>query len=141
MTPESTKALREVLGEGWKIFTDTPLDVWAADREGNAPTNKQNKPPAKATSEPVRAAFKDDSKIVCRLAADYIAHSAMFTKICAHFGAELVELSNAKYTDGPMSALITFKKEHAQVVANNSVEPISFNDDGLWYLQIIPKRV
>jgi hypothetical protein len=70
----------------FKIYSDTPLTAWAADREGNGPAAP--KAAKKVDSEPVKKA-REEGKIVVKIASDFLPHPALFGQVAASLGWNL----------------------------------------------------
>jgi len=120
---------------GWKFFTDTPLNVWAQDRSTTnvAPTRTQDPEVQQALAA---------GEIVLKIAADHQPHPATTEALFAKIGAKLVKVIASKFSDTPMSFIVSLPES---VDSRNAVDlltsqPFSTDDNGLWYATAIKPR-
>lgn len=151
LTSETFNALKAEFAS-FKIFTDTPMSVWAPARVEEREAKMQQraakqKAIATATQRRAEKAQKaqarydaQDNRPKAKLAADFIPHPSRFEQVARALGAEVLELSAAKYTDGPMSALIALPNQEA-LDALLALPPFTTDDsDNTWVVQAIVKK-
>ncbi len=130
VTPEIVKAARDRVAEfgaEFRVFTDTPLNVWAAGPPG--PSQQRRPKPA-----PIRKPIANNNRLV-RIAADYEPHPEAFERIAAHFGGKVHNVREAKYTDRPMDALISIPKDTD--VTNMIENGFAIDEEGVWTMEPI----
>jgi hypothetical protein len=79
-----------------RIFTDTPLNVWARD---SADADRPAAPPRKVKPTPA-------GKKIVKIAADYLPHPSHFHAVAKHIGGELHNVGNNSYTPVSMTGLV-----------------------------------
>ena len=161
VTPEIVETLKGMLNQmeiNYKIFTDTPIDVWAAAREQRAKMNelKQvNRERKKAQREAVTAerearkqhrvrtitpeeqAILDDGKVIVKLAVDCVVQPTVYESVAKHLGGQVMSLIEAKYTDVPLVAIIAVPP--SDLLEEMLSEPFEVNTGIMYATRVLPR--
>jgi hypothetical protein len=141
---DTVNQLTAILPTGWRIFTDTPLNVWAGSR-----SQGQNPRPAKQKTtthknhkqqEPEVVAQQQQGNIVVKIAADYPVHYMTFEAIAASMDASILKICTTKFSDVPLAALLVFPPDAAESIDSLCQEPFSIDEAGLWYATRVTRR-
>jgi hypothetical protein len=124
ITPEIVKALREALPDH-RIFTDTPINVWAGGNEA-APHTRPRKP------APVRKSIDTGHRLV-RIAADYEPHPSAFESIAKSLKGKVHNIREPKFTTRAMDALISIPKDTP--VDQMIDQGFAIDEEGHWTME------
>lgn len=91
---------------GWKVFTDTPINAWGAPRDVAG-----QQQPKRTQQEPVVTEAMAEGKVVVKVDADYVIHHSVFTSLAQHFDGRIIKTIEAKYNDVPLAVLIALPHE------------------------------
>lgn len=131
VTYETLDVLKGAVGKEWKIFTDTPLDVWAGER---AKREKKNNARLEKLPEETKTAVAQEEttgEIIIKAASDVIVHPSAFELIASSCGGTVINMIEAKYNDVPMSAFISFPA--GTDLSNFLDAPFDLGTGGLMY--------
>jgi hypothetical protein len=110
-----------MIGSKWKIFTDTPIDVWAQARAEREATRKARPPkPSNDKNAPADALASGKSEIstimesqpeykkmfLIKVSADCITPQELFPHVATALGGQVVKIIHAKYADVPLAVWI-----------------------------------
>lgn len=120
ITPATITAIRKAY-EGFRVYTDTPLDAWGPAR---------NQPPRSEAFHEARRA----GRVIAAISADYVPLPDRFEKLAKALGGDLLEIGPAKFTEAPMTANVGFDTaawaEAQKLLANGPLQ--LGEDDGVW---------
>jgi hypothetical protein len=124
VTTETVLTLQKLFNDKkWRIFTDTPINIWK--------TPNQTTINHKKTQDPdVAQALKNG--IVVKISADYIAHPSRYEAIASSIGGSLIRFIQSKFEDIPQAALISIPSQNANQVEELLSSPFSVEPDGLF---------
>jgi hypothetical protein len=121
---------------GWKVFTDTPMSVWAGSQ--NDPTKPKKKQPTKPKIPEVTEALKSKKKVF-KIVADHLPMQDSFRRVAKALKGDILHEIDAKWTDAQMGFFIAFDVD---VDTSLLSDPFAIDDSGLWYAtQIGTSRV
>ena len=124
----------------WRIFSDTPLDVWAGAREQNANAPRGGDKNNKRTQEPEVAEAIAQGNIVCKISADYVVHPTVFGQLASSWNAKIVKVIETKYNDVPLAALFAFSAAQADLVNELCADPFAIDDFGSYHAARVGAR-
>jgi hypothetical protein len=144
VTADTVKALRGIVGLDWKIFTDTPINVWQRDRESIAAGPRAPAAPKKQgpPREPQVEQALAEGDIVVKISADHVVHPLDFVAIANFMNGTVIQHVISKYNDTPLAALIRAPPAQEANIQGLLDEPFSIDEMGQWHaVRVRPPRV
>ena len=114
VTPQLVREIR-VAHPLLRVYTDTPLNAWAA------------------ATEPVQRQPVPEGKKLIKISADYFPHPKEFHAVAAIIGGTIHQVRSSKYTDKPMACLCAVPSSFN--VSEWDTAAHQFSRAGLWYVQ------
>ena len=121
VTAERLNNLQQTLPEGWRIYTDTPINVFAA-AQPTVPAHKR----VPIVSEAMK------TSAVVKLQTDKPSHPKLFENIAAAMGGVVIHVVTPKFSDVAMTAFLKILHP-TETMKHMLSAPFSVEAEGFWY--------